>query len=142
MFPDLIIQLGNNKYTIPAEGYTFEGGVFGDKCIIAVSSIPDRNNMYILGDTFIRNYYAVFNYSELQVGLAVSATAPSGVEISDDVTSNTNSGSSLTPLEITAIVLASILALLILIFVIMTCRNKRRQKAINKAVAEASLYQA
>eukprot|EP00352_Strombidinopsis_acuminata_P001413 CAMPEP_0176348756 /NCGR_PEP_ID=MMETSP0126-20121128/8127_1 /TAXON_ID=141414 ORGANISM="Strombidinopsis acuminatum, Strain SPMC142" /NCGR_SAMPLE_ID=MMETSP0126 /ASSEMBLY_ACC=CAM_ASM_000229 /LENGTH=77 /DNA_ID=CAMNT_0017697753 /DNA_START=1063 /DNA_END=1296 /DNA_ORIENTATION=+ len=76
-----------------------EGGIFGNECIFAVSSIPDRDNLYILGDTFIRNYYSIFNYSKLQVGLAVSADAPSGVSISGDITSPTNSsGSSLNSL--------------------------------------------
>lgn len=64
-----------------------EGGTLGSKCIIAVGSIPDSSNMYILGDTFIRNYYSIFNYTMLKVGLAVSSYAPSGVAISGDVTS-------------------------------------------------------
>lgn len=60
--PDIILKLGRRKYTIPVAGYTIPAGVFGSKCIFAVSSIPDSQNMYILGDTFIRNFYSVFDY--------------------------------------------------------------------------------
>lgn len=37
--------------------------VFGPLCTIAISSIPDYNDMYILGDTFLRSYTSKFDYT-------------------------------------------------------------------------------
>jgi len=98
------------------EGLTIEGQ---DKCIFAVSSIPDSQNMYVLGDTFIRNFYSVFNYSTYEVGLAVNTSAPKGTAIS---------GQGLTGWAIACIVLACILLLIIIVFCVTRCIKKRRQK--------------
>jgi len=35
-----------------------------------VSYLPNSQNMYILGDTFIRNFYPIFNYADYTVTLA------------------------------------------------------------------------
>ena len=46
-------------FTIPPEGYTYyEDGI----CIIAVSYQSDYSNLYILGDTFLRNFVSTYNY--------------------------------------------------------------------------------
>lgn len=117
--PDIILQLGRRQYTIPVAGYTIPAGVFGSKCIFAVSSIPNSQNMYILGDTFIRNFYSVFDYQRNQIGLAVSASAPEGVSISDF---------HLTGWEIAAIVLLCILFLVCVILCVLKCIKKRKAK--------------
>ncbi len=67
-------------YTIPPAGYLLEN-YNSHACVIAVSYIADSNNMYILGDIFIRNFYTAFDYQENKVVIAVSANAPSGTAI-------------------------------------------------------------
>ena len=37
--------------------------------------------MYILGEAFLRNFYAVFDYSKNEVQLAVNSNAPIGTKI-------------------------------------------------------------
>jgi len=56
-------------------------GIDNNECMIAVSWLPDSENMFVLGDTFIRNFYSIFNYEENKVGLAQSVYAPKGTSI-------------------------------------------------------------
>ena len=56
----LSFQLDYTTFTIPPEGYVFDEG---DSCIVAVSSIADSQSLYILGDTFLRNFVVTFDYS-------------------------------------------------------------------------------
>jgi hypothetical protein len=62
-------------YSIPPSGYLVEN-LGGIKCSILVSSITDTEGFFVLGDTFIRNFYVSFNYDSLTVSLAQSATPP------------------------------------------------------------------
>jgi hypothetical protein len=65
----LSFVLDDETYTIPASGYLVKD--YSDfECTAMVSYLPDANNMYILGDTFIRNYYTIFNYEDFTVTLA------------------------------------------------------------------------
>ena len=56
----LSFQLDYTTFTIPPEGYVFDED---DSCIVAVSSIADSQSLYILGDTFLRNFVVTFDYS-------------------------------------------------------------------------------
>ena len=71
---DLVIQIDNQNYTIPPSGYLLDH-MSGTRCGIAISSID--YNLYILGDTFMRNFYTSFDFSTLQVQLASTANPPS-----------------------------------------------------------------
>jgi len=51
------------------------------QCVIAVSYIQDSREMYILGEAFLRNFYAIFNYNTNEVQLAVNVNAPAGTKI-------------------------------------------------------------
>jgi len=66
---DLSFTIDDTLYTIPPIGYLTQG--MGDGgCYAMVSYLPDSQDMYILGDTFIRNFYPIFNYDNFTVTLA------------------------------------------------------------------------
>ena len=78
----LAIELESVKYTIPAKGFLIEN-ILRAKCVVGISYISDTNDMVILGDTFMRNFYISFEYENSRVGLAVNKNAPySNIEIS------------------------------------------------------------
>ena len=51
------------------------------KCTIMVSYLSDSQGIYILGDTFLRNFYTTFDLMNNQVQLAVSINAPKGTRV-------------------------------------------------------------
>lgn len=59
----LQIALDQSTYTVPAYAY-LAAGFNGHKCALTISYIDSfLNDRYILGDTFIKNYYMTFDYS-------------------------------------------------------------------------------
>ena len=78
--PDLTITLNYNEYTIPPQGYVLSGMVddFGYGCVIAITPISDSQGMYILGDTFLRNFITSFDYKKNTISFAVNPKAPQG----------------------------------------------------------------
>ena len=58
---DIVIKIDSTSYSIPPSGYLMDN-LNGIKCSILVSSIKDSEGIYVLGDTFIRNFYSSFNY--------------------------------------------------------------------------------
>jgi hypothetical protein len=48
-------------YEIPPEGYVISDSLSA-KCVIPVSYISDKNKLMILGETFMRNFYASFDF--------------------------------------------------------------------------------
>lgn len=76
----LTIRLNNNNFIIPPEGYLLEDK-FEHRCVIAVSYISDATELYILGDTFLRNFYTVLNFDDYTVAFAVSSNAAPGTKI-------------------------------------------------------------
>jgi hypothetical protein len=54
---------------------------YGHSCVLMVSFISDSQDIYILGDTFLRNFYTTLDYKNEQVQIAVSAYAPEGTQI-------------------------------------------------------------
>lgn len=61
---DLTIQLGENHYTMPPETYTFSRSKNWrqKKCTVAISYTDSSSGVYILGDTFLRNFVTTFDY--------------------------------------------------------------------------------
>ena len=49
----------------------------GHTCVIAVSSISNEANMYVMGQPFMRSYAFSLDYSSGQISLASSSLAPS-----------------------------------------------------------------
>ena len=73
----LTVELGYNEYTITPQGYTLSNGdLDGHKCAIAVSYGPDSQGIYILGDTFLRNFVSTYDYKKNKVELSVNINAP------------------------------------------------------------------
>ena len=59
----LVIQLQENYYTLQPEAYTFsQGNRFQKACTVAVSFSDDAGGVFILGDTFLRNFVTTFDY--------------------------------------------------------------------------------
>ena len=78
----LTIQLGDNHYKIPPEGYTFSGdNVKKYLCTVAISFNDDKQGIFILGDTFLRNFVSIFDYNDNSIHLGVNANAPEGTSI-------------------------------------------------------------
>lgn len=69
-----------NIYTIPPEAYTLSNGALeGHACSVAVSYVADSTGLYILGDTFIRNFVTNYDYSNKKINMAVNINAVTGV---------------------------------------------------------------
>ena len=66
---DFTFQLEYTTFTIPPAGYTsdVDGG-----CLIAVSYISDSQGLYILGDTFLRNFVSTYDYEKKKIDLGVN----------------------------------------------------------------------
>jgi len=58
---DLVINIDGTSYSIPSYGYLVEN-FNGNQCAIAVSYTNILANQYVLGDTFLRNFFVSFNY--------------------------------------------------------------------------------
>lgn len=76
----LTIRLNNQDFIIPPEGYLIDNKL-NHQCEVAVSYISDANQFYILGDTFLRNFYTVLNFDDYTVAFAVSSNAHPGTKI-------------------------------------------------------------
>ena len=72
---DLRITLDQTVYSVPAYGYLIEGAG-GANCSIQVSYLGILADSYVLGDTFIKNFYASFNYANKTIGLAENSNGP------------------------------------------------------------------
>jgi hypothetical protein len=59
---NLSITLGSATYTITPEGYSFPSNSLGAPCVLGVSYLSDTTGLYILGDTWIRNFVTTFDY--------------------------------------------------------------------------------
>ena len=69
---DIIFRLGEHEFPVPHRDLIREKSSPGNKTLcysgIADAPIP----MVIMGDTFLRNYYSVFDYDNKRVGFAKS----------------------------------------------------------------------
>jgi len=80
---NLRFQLQYTTFTIPPSGYAFDvtGG-----CIIAVSYLPDSQGLYILGDSFLRNFVSSYDYEHNKIDIGVNINATDGVVIEKSLT--------------------------------------------------------
>ena len=117
---DLKITLQENHYTIPPEGYTFKrGNIFQRKCTVAVSYTDSSGGVYILGDTFLRNFVTEFDYSNGEMRLTINKFAPDGVKVEYKMSG----------WKIFGIIVACILAVAFLVWIIFCCVRCRKKKA-------------
>jgi len=59
--PHLVLTFEGVSFSIPPEGYVFSNDT-NSTCDIAVTQM--ETSAYILGDIFLRNFAALFNYSD------------------------------------------------------------------------------
>jgi hypothetical protein len=94
---DLVIYIDNIPYTIPPAGYLMDN-LNGFKCTILVggsgSCVLDvcDDTVYVLGDTFIRNYYTVLNFTSFEIGFAPTAFPPNIENLSDPTKTGLSTG--------------------------------------------------
>jgi len=69
-FDDITFTINNNEYTLTSNDYLLNAG--NGVCIFGVMGLDLPNNSWILGDTFIRKYYTVFDYDGQQVAFATA----------------------------------------------------------------------
>jgi hypothetical protein len=60
----LTIELNYDEYIIQPQGYTLSNDLDGYPCGVSVSYSPDKEGLYILGDTFLRNFVTSFDYKK------------------------------------------------------------------------------
>lgn len=112
--PDLSFMIENNTYVIPPYGYTLDNNL-GHRCTVAISSSGAFSSMYILGDVFLRNYVAQFDFSALTVSFAANVNAPNG-------------SSSLTSTEDLLIIFGGLLMVVGIVALICSCNKKKKKK--------------
>jgi len=74
---DITFIISGRSFVVRPEDYILDIGL-PDKCLFAFLSIeipPPRGPLWILGDTFMRRYYTVFDYGNKRIGLAKAAQA-------------------------------------------------------------------
>lgn len=62
---------GHTTISVPwAQMVIFADGLPEGTCALGLQSSPDNEGFYIFGDTFLRSAYLLYDYDNLQVGLA------------------------------------------------------------------------
>lgn len=117
----LRIQLQENYYTLPATAYTFpRGNIFQKKCTIAVSYTDSSSGVYILGDTFLRNFVTTFDYKNGSIDLTINVNAPAGITIEYKMSG----------WKIFGIILACLAAVGFVIWAIVCCCKRNRKNKV------------
>lgn len=85
--PTITYILAGKKFTIEPEFYMehekIEQGEDPSACragVMALDVLPDRGPLYILGDIFMRKYYALFDRDRKKIGIALSKAADDWTE--------------------------------------------------------------
>ena len=69
--------MGGRNYRVPRSSLYKQRGLFRRLCYVEVTALPGWEE-WILGLTFLENYYAVYDMHNLQVGFAESVTSKLG----------------------------------------------------------------
>jgi len=101
MLSYIVITIDDTQYPIPPSGYMENAD---DRCYILIGE--GNTDFWVLGDTFIRNYYASFNYTGFTVALAPTAF-PQVIQPFVPTPTPTPTPSQTTTLSTTAIVFIS-----------------------------------
>jgi hypothetical protein len=77
-YPTLEFELDGDSYAIPPSFYILQEGVVGALiCTVGIdgTDLPTVLGKYafVLGDTFIRQFYTIFDYGNASVGLCTSS---------------------------------------------------------------------
>jgi len=68
--PDVTFTIDNVKYSVPPKIYVLESTTIGGKSTCTLGIQGAKTSNWILGDTFIRAWYAVFDHGSKKVGFA------------------------------------------------------------------------
>lgn len=115
---DLKINLGQMVLTIPPQGYLLSD-TMNYQCLMAIANGGSDTSPYVLGDSFIRNFYTTFDFKKKTISFAKSSNAPDGVAVSIQ----------LTTWSIIGISAGALLLIAFSYYVVKKCRESRRQKA-------------
>jgi hypothetical protein len=56
----MYINIGNHTYAIPPKKYMRQ--IVTGTCLLGFTSLGGASNQWILGDVFLKGYYAIFDY--------------------------------------------------------------------------------
>jgi len=117
------VELDHVTYSMPAEAYLLpqydETTGLEDMCLFSIWPIDDDQNLYLIGDTFLRQFYSSYDYQNNTISFAVSVNAREGVEITDKKVS-TMSG-----WAVFGIVCACLFVLVLLFVLVKKCTAKK-----------------
>jgi hypothetical protein len=114
--PDLAFVINGKAYYVPPSVYVLSDG----SCGFSSADLSKTGISWILGDSFMRNFYTVFDLDNAQVGFA-KLKGNSSSRIADPPHKK------LSVLAIIGISLGSVIALFLLIWIVKRCRNKQSQ---------------
>ncbi len=74
VYKSFFIFVGGNKIEVRPEIFIMDyDSIVEDLCIITIAENP--GNFWLLGDTFIRNYFTIFDEDNKRIGFAPSITS-------------------------------------------------------------------
>eukprot|EP00347_Sterkiella_histriomuscorum_P006554 403352331 len=111
-YPDIHIQIGNNVYTIPKEQYIIP---INGNCYFLIMNMTfsQGTGVWILGDNFLQNYVAVFDYDNMRVGFI-------GESYEEDIPK--------TVIEYLTYVVSGLLVVVIIFVVVHLCCNGQKDQ--------------
>ena len=72
--PTLTFTLGGTEYKLEGSDYVLKVTQDGEtQCMLGIQGADTPNNLFILGDVFIKNFYVHFDYGNSRVGFATAA---------------------------------------------------------------------
>lgn len=71
-YPDIVFTIGGVPYTLTQDDYLIPDGALCILGMIALDIPEPAGPLWILGDTFIRKYYSIFDLTQKRLGFALA----------------------------------------------------------------------
>jgi hypothetical protein len=124
-FPNISFQFSSDSvFDFNSSSYLKSNG--NGTCIISIESIPNNQNHWVLGNSFLQSYYALFDLEHEKIGLALSNSNPHSVI--PVPSSNPSAGLALLRIVIVAAT-AFVVGLVFIIYFVCKKNNKRSRRA-------------